>query len=133
MKRQSFKVLCLLLLLGLFYALGGFAVPRGASESPIFDKHNPVIPWLLIMGCFLYGACIMLWGDKTAGVIHPISFRPAYIAVGALLMLLAVLFTSCARFAGNHRTHGSAAVNCLASFSSAATNSPALRGTIAQL
>ena len=92
-----------MLLLGLFYACGGFVLPQGASDTPIYFKHNPVIPWALIIVCFVGGDVVAVWGDKTAGIIHPISFRGGYIILGVLLMVAALLLTSCERAADSRR------------------------------
>lgn len=92
-----------MLLLGLFWACGGFVLPRGAFDSPIYFKHNPVIPWVLIILCFGYGAVLTVWGDQTVGIIHPISFRSGYIALGVLLMLAALLLTCCVRVADSRQ------------------------------
>ena len=97
------KVSLFVALLGLFYLCGGFGLPPKAFDTPIYYKHNPLIPWALIIVCFIYGAVCALWGDKVVGVMHPTSFRGVYIAFGALVMAVALLITSCVRFAENHR------------------------------
>jgi hypothetical protein len=97
------KISVFVALLGLFYLCGGFVLPPKAFDTPIYYKHNPVIPWVLIIVCFVYGAVCALWGDKVVGIIHPTSFRGVYIVYGALAMALALLITSCVRFAEKHR------------------------------
>lgn len=97
-------------LLGVFYMCGGFVLPPEAFDTPIYYKHNPLIPWALVIVCFVYGAVCALWGNKVVGIIHPISFRGAYVVFGALVMALALLFTSCVRYSESHQpnksTHG---------------------------
>jgi hypothetical protein len=103
MKHLAMKISVFVLLLGLFYAWGGFALPHGAFDSPFYFKQNPVIPWALIILCFVYGDAVAVWGDKTVGIIHPISFRSGYIILGVLLMVAALLLTSCERAADSRR------------------------------
>jgi hypothetical protein len=103
MNRPAIKILVFVVLLGLFYAWGGFTLPSGAFNTPISSKHNPVIPWGMIILCFVSGATIAVWGDRTVGTIHPISFRSGYIILGALMMMVALLLTSCGRIADSRR------------------------------
>ena len=103
MQHFGIKILVFTLLLGLFYVCGGFVLPHGAFDTPIYFKQNPVIPWVLIVLCFVGGDAIAVWGDKMVGVIHPISFRSAYIILGVLLMVAALLMTSCERAVDNRQ------------------------------
>ena len=95
MKGTLLKILVFVLLLGLFSALGGFVLPHGFFNKPLFSKHSPFIPWVFTIVAFVYGAAIAVWGDKTVGVIHPVSFRSGYIILGALLMIRPLLLASC--------------------------------------
>lgn len=77
--KAAAKVIGFLLLLGAFWALGGFN-----SERSMGILHNA----LDIV--FIMGAITALWiGGKPIGTLQPVSLRPIFIAVGSLLMIAA--------------------------------------------
>jgi len=101
MKLAAGKILVFALLLGVFYGLGSFDLLHGAFDTPIYLKQNPIIHWVMISSCFVYGTVVAVWGDKTSSIIHPVSFRPGYIMVGIVLILAALLLTFFVRFVDN--------------------------------
>ena len=81
MNRPPVKILVFIVLLVVLFAVEGFVPPPGA-----FTRQGP--PWLPFTAAYIYGAILALWGDKTIGILHPISCRWLYISGGTLLMLV---------------------------------------------
>jgi hypothetical protein len=81
MSRGLAKILVFVVLLVVLFAVEGFVPPPGA-----FTRQGP--PWLPFTAAYIYGAILTLWGDKTVGILHPISYRWLCISGGTLLMLV---------------------------------------------
>jgi hypothetical protein len=101
-KRQTKKVLVFLFLLGVFFFSGGFEYLTWMNEPVIANgKNSPIGGWMIVY-IFVVSAYLAVWGDKTVGTIHPVSFRSAYILVGSLIMGFILLFMWSAREASHH-------------------------------
>lgn len=81
MNRVVIKVLIFVALLFVLFALEGFVPPPDA-----FSRQGR--PWIIFTLVYIYGASLAIWGDKTIGILHPISYRWLHITGGVFLMLL---------------------------------------------
>lgn len=92
MNSRLLKPLLLLLLLGLFFLLGGFERPHLDSWIGARAKNRVTIMWECSIALYLVGAYTALWGRQSVGTLHPISLRSLYIAVGIIAMIGGLLW-----------------------------------------
>lgn len=80
MLRNAIKLLAFI---GLVSAFSYFA--SGGSELHAY--------WVIgrVEGIFTAGAVLAIWGDMKVGTLDPISLRGAFVVLGVLLMILAVV------------------------------------------
>lgn len=92
------KVLVFVASLVVLFVLEGIVPPPDAFS---FSRHGS--PWLIFTVAYVYGAILAIWGDKTIGILHPISYRWVYIAGGVFLMLLILSLVLCGRGLASHQ------------------------------
>ncbi len=88
MSRPIIKVLVFIGLLGVFYGFGGFEPPR-ISRDDYRSSGRMERAWFSTVALYVIGAGVAVWGDKTTGTIHPVSFRSSYLMLGVIAMLAA--------------------------------------------
>jgi len=88
----AIKIVLFIALLGFFFAVGGFSPP---PDSPGHSGKHTVRAfggWVRIVLCYVVGASLAIWGDKTTGLLDPVSHRWLFVILGVGLMLIALLY-----------------------------------------
>ena len=75
--KQIAKIVAFVALLALYWFYGGFVWTKDFLLWRLCD---------LVDIAFVFGAVAVCWGNAQIGVLHPVSFRPIFIALGTLAM-----------------------------------------------
>jgi hypothetical protein len=101
MRGLLLRIAVFIVLLGVFWALGGFVPPEVSPQVSVKQDPRPI--WALAIILYIVGAGVAVWADKTIGMLQPVSLRPLFVILGLALMLLALLPTLSRRVAPSQR------------------------------
>jgi len=90
---HAIKIVVFIALLGFFFAVGGFsAQPLNDTPGHFPDSVGAFTVWVRIVFFYVIGAILAVWGDKTTGMLAPISHRLLFVILGVGLMLIALFY-----------------------------------------